>query len=408
MKISNVIALSLPLKKRIVNDFYDGFEAKFFYYWPSIDLVYMSGIIPTFDLTLKKKTHLYNIINYYKPELLIVSSAFLRLKEEIKLLKKLKIPFILSNPTYFNIIDSFSDLDLFKGLLLYPDKDTILNLKNGKIPEFNFILNKHSRLKIKKPEFYLPDHNFFNNKQFFLPFFNDKFAVIATSIGCKRKCSFCTLSSLEFFERDITKVKNEIIYLYKNGYKYFYIQDPDLFLNKYWKEIINFFPEDSKISIQTNLSTIKLLKKDNIYKKIINIRTGIESGSCSILKDMKKPFNYKILKQNIRILNNHNVKTIGFFILGYPKENIIDYLKSIIISLKLKFDIITISDFTKDPGTKFFKNIKTIYNSRNSFKNIFKKILWYIFFYIAFPRKILNIGKMVFNKKFLDFLKIFF
>ena len=89
---------------------------------------------------------------------------------------------------------------------------------------------------------------------------------------------------------------------------------------------------------------------------------GIESGSKRMLKLMNKNLNLDQVEGTVNILKINEIKTSGFFILGYPGENDEDIEKSIRFSLEVPFDRIQVSKFIPYPGSKIFDILYSKYS----------------------------------------------
>jgi len=369
-------------------------------------MVYLSSLkdssVMDFSKSSAKKSISY--INKIKPDYLVVCSAYPCLRDELKILSQLNIPFILSNPNYDSIAKKlFENNHLLKGILLYPDALELRNflLKNKKS---NMILTSkdYERKKINKMNFSYPDFKIFLNRNYKLPFFRKKFALITASFGCSGGCKFCSISRIGYFARKVEEVVDEMNALYIKGFRNFYFQDPDFFKHPEWEKILSLAPLNAKLSIQGSLWK-NLFADFDYWKKVINIRTGIESGSEKLLKIQNKFINKKILYNNIRFFEKKGISTIGFFIDSLPGEGLSDYLKSIFFSIRLSPTFITISEFTVDPGSSYFeegardKGIrgKEKKSGRSSMGIPFiKRIIWYFAFYfrISSIKRIINLN----------------
>jgi len=384
----------LPSRYLILNDYYDAFEPKLPYFWPPLDIVYLSGMknSKTLDFSKMKARKCIAFIKRYSPDILIVSSAYPCLKDELKILSELKIPYILSNTNYGSLAKAlFENNHLLKGILLYPDAGELEKFLSKDQKSDMILTGKEDERKNKKKvNFSRPDIKVFLNRAYKLPFFKGRFALIAASYGCPGKCIFCALSGLEHYERSAKEVLEEMKYLYKKGIRNFYFQDPDFFCHSEWEKILSIAPLDSKISIQGGLWRRRIVKKD-YWRKVVNVRTGIESATDKLLKIQNKIYDRKILYDNIKALEGMDVSTIGFYIIGLPGEKKSDFVRSIFDSIRLSPTFITISAFTIDPGSSYFEEDikgKGIRHEGEKFGRssmgipFIKRIIWYSAFYL--------------------------
>ncbi|RKX17916.1 MAG: hypothetical protein DRP35_10125, partial [Candidatus Zixiibacteriota bacterium] len=169
---------------------------------------------------------------------------------------------------------------------------------------------------------------------------------IQAGIGCPFKCEFCDFAGLNIKVklRNIDNIIAEI----KNIKKRFpdrpiYFTDENLFVNsKRTKEICRAIIE-SKLNIKwrsffradaVNEDNVALIAESGCQEALI----GVESLDDDILKNMQKRVRSEEIQKCIYLLNQHNIKTLCTFIIGFPGEtnltinNTINSFNSIILN----------------------------------------------------------------------------
>lgn len=213
-----------------------------------------------------------------------------------------------------------------------------------------------------KPEFY-PESQ---HGAFFEKF---PIAPIITTRGCPFNCSFCagkknTGSLLR--KRSVENVIEEIKYLYdKHKIREFHIIDDNFtldnnFSKKLLSEIIKHklkcsFAVPNGVRLDTlNEGILNLMKKAGFYL----ISVGIESGSDRILRLMNKSLLTQQIRKKILLIKKAGLDVAGFFIIGYPGEDVKDIKKTIKFSLNLGLLRANYFLFLPLPGTPIYEKIK--------------------------------------------------
>jgi len=197
--------------------------------------------------------------------------------------------------------------------------------------------------------------------------FFEKFPIapIVTTRGCPFDCSFCAGSKNTgriLKKRSVEKVIEEIKYLYgKHKIREFHIVDDNFTLDKTYaknvlQEIIKLnlnisFAVPNGVRLDTlDAETLFLMKKAGFYL----ISVGVESGSDRILRLMNERFFTKQIKEKISLIKKAKLEVAGFFILGYPGENLREIKKTIKFSLSLGLLRANYFLFLPLPGTPIY------------------------------------------------------
>jgi len=185
---------------------------------------------------------------------------------------------------------------------------------------------------------------------------------IVSSRGCSFECIYChqpKISPLRF--RSGSNVAEEIRILIEN-YKadYLYFTDGTFNINKKHALAVCKAIIEEKIDIEWGCCT----RCDCVNKEILKIMYkagcrdmgfGIESGSekvRSILK--KKSFSNKLIFNTFKLCRENNVRTIAWFMLGLPTENLNGINNTIKFAIKLNANRTIFSPLVLLPNTEIF------------------------------------------------------
>lgn len=183
--------------------------------------------------------------------------------------------------------------------------------------------------------------------------------TMITSRGCPYRCTFCKLNFQKTLCRSAQNVLSEIEEIVKLGIKEIEIYD-DTFtwsherVVEICKGII-----DRKLDIRwavrdrvsnANEDTLKWMKKAGCTR----IHYGIESGSASILKSLKKNITLEQAANSVSLAKKEGFEVLTFFMLGLPGETEEDMQKTIDFSLKLAPDYCEYSIIRPYPCTEMY------------------------------------------------------
>lgn len=219
-------------------------------------------------------------------------------------------------------------------------------------------------------------------------FRNFPIAPIITTRGCPYPCTFCAvgvISGKKLRKRSPSSVIKEIDFLYhQHGIREFHVVDDNFTLDTshaktILKGIINL---NLNVSLATpNGVRLDLLDEELLYlmKKsgLYLVSLGIESGSDSILKAMKKNLTVEKTRKAVATIRKAGIEVAGFFIIGFPGETREDIKKTINFALEL--DLIRANFFTylPFPGTESYKNLER--------SGELKKVNWDRFYFMSAP-----------------------
>jgi len=191
-----------------------------------------------------------------------------------------------------------------------------------------------------------------------------KIAEIITSRGCPNNCIFCAGhinygNRLRF--RSYENIANEITECIKKyGITHISIEDDTFTINKYLVRKLSHFFNEKSITYNCNarVDTVdyNLLKlmADSGCKKV---SFGVESGSPSILKKLKKGITLPQIIKAVKEAKKAGIRYVecDFMIGSHIDETINDVQDSFKLIYKLMPDFIAVSIMCPYPGTEIYK-----------------------------------------------------
>lgn len=194
-------------------------------------------------------------------------------------------------------------------------------------------------------------------------------APVLTTRGCPYECKFCASPFLwkrRIRFRKPKEVVKEIQYLVNNfGVKEIHFEDDNFTLKRsHAIEICQLILEKNiKISWATpngiradkvDLKLLKLMKKSGCYF----VAFGIESGNQTILNNIAKHSNLKIIRKAAKLAHKAGLITQGFFIFGLPGETEQTIKETIEFAKKLPLDKAQFLLLDVIPGSALWKELR--------------------------------------------------
>lgn len=194
-------------------------------------------------------------------------------------------------------------------------------------------------------------------------------APIWVTRGCPYRCTFCTAQLQNGKKVRVHSVKymvNLVKYLYfkKNIKQINIIDDNFTFHKEYVKEfcraIISLNLKDLRFNTpngirvqRTDKELLNLMREAGWRSLII----APESGSKRILMKMKKDLNPDIVPEKVKEIREAGLKCSGFFIIGYPEEEIEDIAATVNLIKKCRFNFFFLNNFQPLPGTPLYDEL---------------------------------------------------
>lgn len=192
---------------------------------------------------------------------------------------------------------------------------------------------------------------------------------ISTTRGCPYHCTFCannTIMGRKVRARSTEIVLKEMELLHdKYGIREFQIIDDNFtskkaltlgvckgILERGWDVSLS-FPNGVRLSTLDE-EILQLLEKAGCY----SLGLGIESGSPRTLKNMRKAQSVEEIKEKVTLIHRvTKIRTTGFFIIGYPTEEIEDILQTIRLSKELPIDRAQFTICLPVPGSEMTEQL---------------------------------------------------
>jgi anaerobic magnesium-protoporphyrin IX monomethyl ester cyclase len=203
------------------------------------------------------------------------------------------------------------------------------------------------------------------------PFETKSYLPLLTSRGCPFPCKFCVVpatNNRKWRFRSPENVVDEITFLIKKfGVNEFHLEDlnptiQDMRMQQIALEIIRRdldiiwkIVAGTKIESIKSVETLRLMKESGLNY----LSMSPESGSKRVLKEIGKPFDVGHAELMIRECYKLGIKTQACFVLGYPTENTVDRIKSLLLAVKLTIagvDEIVVFIMSPVPGSAVYKS----------------------------------------------------
>jgi anaerobic magnesium-protoporphyrin IX monomethyl ester cyclase len=190
--------------------------------------------------------------------------------------------------------------------------------------------------------------------------------------GCPYQCTFCSSPQMwttRYVMRPASDVVDEIEYYIKK----YQINSVDFYdltaiVKKEW--VMDFTNELKRRNLDITWQLPSGTRSEALDEEVISrlADTGIkflvyapESGSKRILKEIKKKVNLKKLTQSVSFAKKNKIITKLNFIIGFPNENRLDMLKTLLFIWKLallKVNDCNLSIFSPYPGSEIYDELR--------------------------------------------------
>ena len=188
---------------------------------------------------------------------------------------------------------------------------------------------------------------------------------LITSRGCAFQCTFCDRSvfgnkyRMHSPEYIIAMIKD--LY-FSHGIRDIRFNDDEFMLSKKRTKKLCEYIVGEKLdfswSCLARVSSIdadilRIMKKAGCWQ----IRFGIESGSQMVLDTINKGITLEQVERAVSLTKQEGIKSIGFFMMGLPKETIQTIRETIDFAKKLKLDDFKINYFAPLPGSQLYSDL---------------------------------------------------
>jgi len=193
---------------------------------------------------------------------------------------------------------------------------------------------------------------------------------MVTSRGCPCHCTFCSSTvhwGKRYRFRSPESVLSEIEHLRdRYGVKELKFQDDNLTMPRKRAEAIFQGMVDRGLAMPWNTPNgvavwtldeelIKLMKKSGCYEMTL----AVESGDPWVLENIvKKPLKLEKAVEVARLARKHGIMTAGYFIIGFPGENMEQIKNTLRFALDLKLDFVIPFIYNPLPGSELWRVCK--------------------------------------------------
>ena len=360
-----------------------------------LDMMQVAGVLKKEKIECKfvdynlSENSLEKDINSFNPNIALLSSTNSTLFEDLKFAQKIKkinpsIKLIIKGAVFFNMplrfinknYNNFKYIDIIvRTEIDIKIKELIENIKSPKkvnsifynnesdFLETEMIYNQFKSLK----ELPSPDRSIFNNDLYVRPDTNEKIATIEISRGCLYSCSYCLtpiISGKKIRYRSSNQILTEIKDCYYNyNIKNFFFRADTFTINKKLVHSLckSLLDEGLNINWVANSrsdtldeETIKIMKKSGCYL----IAFGFEGPKKTKIRTLKKS-NEKEDFKVLELCKKYNIKSYGFFIIGFYWQGISEIKETIRYMNKLNCDFVELHLATPYYGTKLFNEMSS-------------------------------------------------
>jgi radical SAM superfamily enzyme YgiQ (UPF0313 family) len=325
------------------------------------DTFFTDEVLPLIKKHLDKKIkevlsfspHMVGFTLFYTNELasLYVAEQIKSRNKNIKIVfggprcyDELKNPYLLKNSFVDAIVigegeETLNELaDIFSIFNEFRDTRGALVKKGGLVNKFEFRGEIESLDKLPFP--YFGDFELKKYKQFALP--------LLTSRGCIAKCVFC--GERRYWKKFRFRTASNVFQEIKHDIDCYKVKD--LFFNdslingnlSELSELVNLIIKDGlKINWGGYVRVNKAMTPE-LFKRLKKagcnyLSYGIESGSQKILKSMKKDISLKDAGLNLKDTTSVGIEAHVNWIVGFPNESWVDFLKSLFFIYKNRNNI---------------------------------------------------------------------
>ncbi len=187
-------------------------------------------------------------------------------------------------------------------------------------------------------------------------------ATMISGRGCPHSCIFCYHSSLgkDVRLRSVDNIISEIENCLNLGIKDIFFYDDTFVLNKQRTIDICNAIIDRGFKMPWGIRT----RIDSVNKDILTklkqagcqrIHFGVEAGTSKILSVLNRRMSIAQIKEGFRLTRETGIKTLAYFMIGSPTEQLEDIQETIDFAIMLKPDYAHFSITMPLPGTDLYK-----------------------------------------------------
>lgn len=377
--MEKILLLNPPALTKIFRDNGCSFSSKADYYWPATDLLVLSGILSPYykidviDAVAEGLSYDKCIMrirnNSYRAIFFLTGTS--SWKKDFEFVRKCKeetnaIVIGLGGILLAKGKEFFRKFSFLDAIILDYTTKTIIDYLKGNYERVKGVLFRFKDEIIttsidSEPFFYpVPRHLLFPLRKYSIPTAHQKpFSCIITNFGCPFSCSYCIGSLFPYKERKIENIREELLALENFGINEIFFCDMTFTVSaSRTDEICDIFTGNSlnigwscNIHPQTvDKELLKTMKNAGCHTVLI----GVESGDDTILEHYSKGTTIEQICKVFSWCKEIKMKTVGYFIIGFPQDTYETVQKTIDFACFLNPDFASFTIASPEVGTSLW------------------------------------------------------
>ena len=378
-----VLLLNPPHKGRVIRDNYCSFSPKSAYLWPPVDLLYLSSVLSGEDRRIyvadavASKQHwsdIRHLIGRSAIRTVVMLTGTVSWEEDLQGIIEIgrQIPFklyVCGNLPAFHPEFLLSRFPEITGVLHLFTDNRLGGWISGNRPAPETVSYRNDKgeivagsIRTENPEHSVatriqPHYKLFPMMKYSTPVMLRKpVATCLTSIGCPYRCHFCVAGHIPFFTRTDESLSSELHAMQRAGIREIFFEDATLnhsperleTLCRLLKEAKRPFCWSANIhSKGFRIDHAKMMKEAGCHTVMI----GVETGNGALLRKYAPSKDKDQIRECFGICRSAGLRTLGYFILGFPEETLNTARETIDFALELDPDWASFSLLTPDAGT---------------------------------------------------------
>lgn len=323
-------------------------------------------------------------VKEFSPDMVCISMMTCQLCSGIKIANMIKrfFPSIIVCGGGPHVSSTFGELfdyvSCFDYLFYGPSEKPLLDLVNGKKPENigNLIMLKAGEVLINRKnedipldKLPFPDFGKIKLKDYKMPFINSGiFIPMITSTGCPYGCKMCSVK-ICFGDRVKYRSANCVVDEIRLNRKKFSVEyisffDSAFTMNRKHALAVCDAIKESGLNVKWRCTT----RVDKVDAELLHrmkhagcdmISFGIESGNQNTLNYLSKRITLDMIRKAVELCQKSKIRVQGFFLFGFPDENIKESKNTIRFAKELDLDYVEFSKVIPFPGTELYMDCKS-------------------------------------------------
>jgi len=184
-----------------------------------------------------------------------------------------------------------------------------------------------------------------------------RFATVLTDYGCPYPCSFCVIGTLGYKTRPVADALAEIDHLRALGIHELFVVDQTFGLSK--KRALELC---QGLEQRGDLSWTAFTRPDTADDELCaalkragchTLILGVESADDAQLERYEKGYTSAQVREGLRRVQRHGLRTVGTFIIGLPEEDEASLRRTLELALELELDFMSLNMAVPRFGTPF-------------------------------------------------------